>query len=242
MDNLDIFIIPSTASPKTTQEYATPSAKVNTNFSKARKRKKSFQCIAGSPMWFLLCPPPMNTAAATIKLWKIARFFGVTPELLDCSIWSHPLWIKFKTFRENIKYAGLVDNYVGNKGQHTNRNPKILKILGCGGGGVAGTGENNRNKARLQIGCINLPLFLLETSLFNCHPGRTQVCLLTCKKQNQYLCLCLMKVREHYIMEEIGKNEQGRSHRNENRTTDVIMKPEIKKGDKASAMWKESGQ
>jgi hypothetical protein len=37
MDNLDIFIIPSTASPKTTPEYATPSAKVNTNFSKARK-------------------------------------------------------------------------------------------------------------------------------------------------------------------------------------------------------------
>ena len=237
MDNLDIFIIPSTPSPKTTQEYATPSAKVNTNFSKARKRKKSFQCIACSRIWFLLCPPTMNTAAATIKLWKIARFFGVTPELLDCSIWSHPLWIKFKTFRENIKYAGLVDNYVGNKGQHTNRNPKILKILGCGGGGVAGTGENNRNKARLQIGCKNPPLFLWKrrylTAIMALH-----VCLLTCKKQNHYLCLCLMNVREHYIMEEIGENEQGRSQRNENRTTDVIMKPEIKKGDKASAIGK----
>ena len=33
----------------------------------------------------------------------------------------------------------------------------------------------------------------------------------------------------------------GRSQRNENRTTDVIMKPEIKKGDEVSAMWKESG-
>ena len=38
-----------------------------------------------------------------------------------------------------------------------------------------------------------------------------------------------MKVREHYIMEEIGKNEQGRAKRNEERTTDVIMKPEIKR-------------
>jgi hypothetical protein len=51
-----------------------------------------------------------------------------------------------------------------------------------------------------------------------------------------------MKVREHYIMEEIGKNEQGRAKRNEERTTDVIMKPEIKKGGEASAMWKESGR
>jgi hypothetical protein len=111
--------------------------------------------------------------------------------------------------------------------------------LGCGGGGVAGTGENNRNKPRLQIGCINPPLFLPETYFLTAILA-VQVCLLTCKKQNQYLCL--MKVREHYIMEEIGKNEQGRSQRNENRTTDVIMKPEIKKRDKASAMWKESGR
>ena len=47
-----------------------------------------------------------------------------------------------------------------------------------------------------------------------------------------------MKVREDYMMEENGKNEQGRSQRNENKTTDVIMKSEIKKGDKASAMGK----
>ena len=125
----------------------------------------------------------MNSVAEIKKIYKNARFFGVTLELLDCSIWSRPLWIKFKTFRENIKYAGLVDNYVGNKGQHANKKPKILKMLGCGGGGVAGTRRKRQEQSK---GADRLyePAFISSGNIFLTTILALQVCLLTYTKQN----------------------------------------------------------
>ena len=49
-----------------------------------------------------------------------------------------------------------------------------------------------------------------------------------------------MKVRYHYILQGIGKNEQGRLQGNKNQTVDVHTEKE-KRETKQRAMWKESG-
>jgi hypothetical protein len=57
--------------------------------------------------------------------------------------------------RKNSKYAGLVDNYVGNKGPARKQKGQRKQCPLSGGGGWLGQGETARNKATMQmIGCI----------------------------------------------------------------------------------------